>query len=240
MRTVVMIEPIAEASPLFRANMAGFFYRTSILTGGAAAFVRWRLLASDEAAATATNILTHEPLFRMLFAADLISVLCYVAVTLLFYEMFKSVNRYLSLLAVLFSLMRCAIVAFADLFQIAALVVLRAGQYLNLLAVKEVPALALACLRLRGQAYNISLAVFGFYCLLIGYLIFKSTFLPRVVGVLMAFAGLACLTFLSPALARHLSPYILGPSLIGEGSLTLCLLLIGVNVQSGQPLQEEH
>jgi hypothetical protein len=223
-----------------RANIAGFFYLTSILTGGAAAFVRWRLLVSGDAGATATNILAHEPLFRMLFVADLISALCYVAVTMLFYEMFKPVNKSLALLAVFFSLTRCAIVAFADLFQIAALIVLRAAQYLNILAMKELPALALACLRLRGQAYNISLAVFGFYCLVIGYLIFKSTFLPRVVGVLMAFAGLAWLTFLSPALAKHLSPYILAPGLIGEGSLTLCLLLIGVNVQLGQPLQEEH
>ena len=73
------------------------------------------------------------------------------------------------------------------------------------------------------------LAVFGFYCLLIGYLILQSTFLPRALGWLMVFAGLGWLTFLSPALARQLSPFSFLPGLIGEGALTLWLLAAGVN-----------
>lgn len=76
------------------------------------------------------------------------------------------------------------------------------------------------------------LGVFGFYCLLIGYLILKSTFLPRVLGWLMIFAGLAWLTFLSPALARQLSPFSFLPGLIGEGALTVWLLAAGVNEAS--------
>src|SRR5262249_1125560 len=86
-------------------------------------------------------------------------------------------------------------------------------------------------LKLDGQAYNIGLVFFGFYCLLIGYLIFRSTFLPRILGVLMAFASLSWLTFLSPPRAKYLSPYILAPGILGEGSLTLWLLVIGVYVQ---------
>ena len=78
------------------------------------------------------------------------------------------------------------------------------------------------------------LVFFGFYCLLIGYLIFRSTFLPRVLGALMAFAGLGWLTFLSPPLATRLSPYILFPGLVGEGALTVWLLAKGVNVQGWQ------
>jgi hypothetical protein len=65
------------------------------------------------------------------------------------------------------------------------------------------------------------LAFFGFYCLLIGYLIFRSKFLPRVLGLLMAFAGLGWLTFLWPPLANYLSPYILVRGIVGEGALTL-------------------
>src|SRR5260370_28564205 len=76
---------------------------------------------------------------------------------------------------------------------------------------------------------NIGLVFFGFYCLLIGYLIVRSTFLPRVLGVLMAFAGLGWLTFLSPPLANHLSPYNLASGVLGQGSLTLWLLVMGVN-----------
>jgi hypothetical protein len=75
------------------------------------------------------------------------------------------------------------------------------------------------------------LVFFGFYCLLIGCLIFGSTFLPRFLGVLMAFAGLGWLTFLSPPLASHLSPYIFAPGILGEGALTLWLLGMGVNAK---------
>src|SRR5438445_2775950 len=227
MSTAVMTDPIAESSPLFRADIAGVLYLTSILTGVAAAFVRWRLVIPDDATATATNILAHEPLFRILLAADLISASCYVAVTLLFYEMFKRVNRHLSLLTAFFSFLSCAIVAFDCLFHVAALAVLRGAQYLNILSLHPLPALALTCLKLRAQIYSISLVFMGLSCLLIGYLIFRSTFLPKIVGALMAFAGLAWLTFISPALAAHLSPYIVAPGLLGEGTLTLWLLVIG-------------
>jgi hypothetical protein len=72
---------------------------------------------------------------------------------------------------------------------------------------------------------------FGFYCILIGYLIFRSTFLPRILGALMAFGGLGWLTFLSPPLANHLFPYNLVPGILGEGALTLWLLVMGVNVE---------
>jgi hypothetical protein len=72
------------------------------------------------------------------------------------------------------------------------------------------------------------LPLFGIYCLLIGYLILKSTDVPQFLGILMAFAGLGWLTFLSPALAKHLSPYNFAPGIIGEGSLTLWLIITGV------------
>jgi len=176
------MSPITEASPLVRADIFGVLYLTSILTGAAATLVRWRLVVPEDAMATATNILAHEPLFWMLLAADLISVSCYVAATLLFYEMFKPVNKLLSLLTAFFGLMSCAIVAFACLFHIAALVVLGGAQYLNMLAIEPLQVLALMCLKLRAQAYSVSLVFFGFNCLLIGYLIFKSNFLPRIVG----------------------------------------------------------
>jgi hypothetical protein len=78
------------------------------------------------------------------------------------------------------------------------------------------------------------LVFFGVYCLLIGYLIFRSTFLPRILGVLMAFGGLGWLTFLSPPLANYLSPYNLAPGMFGEGALTLWLLVVGVNVPKWQ------
>ena len=76
-----------------------------------------------------------------------------------------------------------------------------------------------------------SLALFGFYCLLLAYLISRSTFLPRFLAPLLAFAGLGWLTFFSPSLSSLLYPYVLFPGLIGEGALTLWLLVKGVNAE---------
>jgi hypothetical protein len=81
------------------------------------------------------------------------------------------------------------------------------------------------------QGVDIGLISLGFYCLLIGYLIFRSIFLPRILGALMVFAGLGWLASLLPPLANHLSPYIFAPGILGEVSLTLWLLVKGVNVQ---------
>ncbi len=227
-----MMERIAEASPRFKARIAGVFYLLTMLTGVfAELFVRGRLVVYGDAAATATNILAHEPLFRLGFASDLIAGACYIAVTALFYDLFKPVNRSLSLLAAFFSLVGCAIGAVSCLFHLAPLAVLGGAQYLSVFKVEHLQALALMLLKLRAQTANIGIVFFGFYCLLIGYLIFRSTFLPRILGAGMAFAGLGWLTFLSPPLANHLFPYNLAPGALGEGLLTLWLLVMGVNVQ---------
>ena len=173
----------------------------------------------------------HQPLFRLGLATGLIATACYVAVTALFYDLFKPVNRSLSLLAAFFSLVGCAILAFASVFRIAPLVVLGGGQYLSVFKVEQLRALAFLFLEFYGQGFNICFVFFGFYCLLIGYLIFRSAFLPRILGVLMAFAGLGWLTFLSPPLADYLSPYNLALGLLGQESMFLWLLVMGVNVQ---------
>lgn len=117
---------------------------------------------------------------------------CYVAVTILFFDIFRPVNGPLSLVAALFSLAGCADV---------------------------VPA------RINALVF------FGVYCLLIGYLIFKSTFLPRFLGVLMAIGGLGWLTFLSRNLSHRLSPFNMLPGVLGEGTLTLWLLIIGLDAE---------
>lgn len=77
------------------------------------------------------------------------------------------------------------------------------------------------------------LPMFGIYCLLIGYLIIRSTYVPRFLGVLMAIGGVGWLTFLSPSLARQLSPFNFAPGIVGEGSLTLWLLFGRVDQPRG-------
>src|SRR6266699_2399364 len=115
------------------------------------------------------------------------------------------------------------------------LVALGGAHELSAFNAGQLQALALTFLKLHSQGYNISLVFSGFYCLLIGYLIFRSTFLPRVLGVLMAVAGLCYMpygfaTFLSPEFAAGLFPWVMMPG-AGELLLALWLLVIGVNVQ---------
>jgi hypothetical protein len=226
-----MAKSLAEASARPRARITGIVYLLYFLTVMSAEFLVKGLVVSGDAAATANNILAHESLFRLGLATGLISTAFYVAVTALFYDLFKTVSRSLSLLAAFFSLVGCAILAFASLFQLAPLVVLGGSQYLSVFKVEQLRALALMFLELNTQAGNICVVFFGVYCLLIGYLIFRSTFLPRLLGVLMALAGLGWLTFLSPPLANRLSPYNLVLGFLAELALMLWLLARGVNVQ---------
>jgi hypothetical protein len=231
MGTAVIVERIVEASPRPRARITGLVYLFYFLTAISGELFLKGLVVEGDAAATANNILAHQSLFRLGLATGLIATACYVAVTALFYDLFEPVNRIVSLLAAFFSLVGCAILAFASLFQLAALVVLGGGQYLSVFKAEQLRALAVLFLELYGQGVSICFVFFGVYCLLIGYLILKSTFLPRVLGVLMAFAGLGWLTFLFPLLANYLSPYILILGFLAEVALMLWLLGMGVNVQ---------
>jgi len=95
----------------------------------------------------------------------------------------------------------------------------------------QLQALALMFLNLNAQVGYIALVFDGLFLFLIGYLIFRSTFLPRILGALVAFAGLGWLTFLSPPLANYLYTYIQVLGVLAEGSLMLWLLAIGVNAQ---------
>jgi hypothetical protein len=91
--------------------------------------------------------------------------------------------------------------------------------------------LALEALRWNFHGVDIAMVFHGFYCLMIGLLIFRSTFLPRALGALMVPAGLGWLTFLWPQLVIQLSPYLLLPGLVGEGTPMLWLLVMGVDLQ---------
>ena len=227
-----MMESMAVASPRLKARVAGAFYLLAGLTsviGGM--YIPGKLVVAGNAASTANAILAHKHLFELGFSVMLIAVVCSIVLTALFYDLFKPVNKTLSLTAAFFHLVGLAILGIASLLQLAPLVVLEGGHYLNVFRPEQVQALAYLFLQLNSQAGNAFLAFFGLYCILIGYLIFRSTFLPRIIGVFMALAGLGYLTFLSPPLAGYLSPYNLAPAALGEGSLMLWLLVVGVNAQ---------
>jgi hypothetical protein len=121
--------------------------------------------------------------------------------------------------------------ALSSLFQLAPLLVLQGKSSLSAFAPEQLQALALMLLKLNAQAYDIGLVFFGLWCVLVGYLIFRSTFMPRIIGVLEVFAGLGYLTLLWRPLAHYLSPYNLALAGPGEISLMLWLLVKGVNEQ---------
>lgn len=223
-----------EASPRLWARVAGVSYLITIITGVfAEVFVRGSLVVRDDAAATATNLLAHESLYRLGLAADLVMLVSYVVVTLLLYVLFTPAGRSLSLLAAFFSLMGIAVLAVNSLNHLAPLVLLGDAPFLRAFDAPQLKALALAALKLHGRGYSIAGVFFGIYCVLIGDLTFRSRFLPRILGVLMAIGGLGYVTdsftsFLSPALAARLPDLaILGG--IAELSLSLWLMIVGLN-----------
>ena len=226
-----MTNPIADASPRPKARITGVVYLLYFLTAILAEVFMKGIVVSGDAAATANNIQAHEPLFRLGLGTGLIATAWYIALTALLYELFKPVNRSVSLVAAFFSLVGCAIQAFGSVFQFAPLVISGSSADLSAFKPEQSQALALILFKLDSQAQTITLVFFGLYCLLIGFLIFKSTFLPRILGVLMALAGLGWLTFLAPPLANALSPYVLVLGFLAELSLMLWLLVKGVNVE---------
>jgi len=194
------------------------------------------LIVANDAAATAANILAKESLFRLGFSADLISGLSYVGVTIFIYYVLKPVSRSLSLLGAFFGLAGVAIGGASWVIHLAPLLLLHGDQYLTAFTTSQLQAMSLAALTLQMQVFPIGMVFFGIQCISIGYLITRSTFLPRILGVLLAIGGTCYLivsfaNFLTPSLGPRLVPFIMPVALIGEGSLGLWLLVKGVNVE---------
>ena len=232
MSTAVMTERITEASPRLTARITGVFYLITILTGiFAQGFVSERLVVSGDAAATATNILAHSSLFQLGFAVYLVEMACQIAMTALFYDLLKPAGRIVSLLAAFLGFAGCVIKTLSRVFFIAPLIVLGGAHYLSVFSVEQLQALSLLFLKVNDRGAAIALVFFGFYALLTGYLIIRSTFLPRILGVVSVIAGLGWLTFLYPPLGYRLFPYVAAFGLLGEASLIFWLLVFGVNEQ---------
>ncbi len=232
MSPAVLTERISETSPRLKARITGAFYLLTVLTGiFAQGFVSGRLVVDGDAAATASNILTHRSLFQLGFAVYLIEMACQIVMTALFYDLLKPAGRSVSLLAAFLGFAGCVIKTFSRVFFIAPLFVLGGAHYLNVFSTEQLQALALLFLKVNDHGAAIALVFFGFYALLTGYLIIRSTFLPRLLGALSVFAGLGWLTFLYQPLGYRLFPYIAVLGLLGAASLILWLLVFGVNEQ---------
>jgi uncharacterized protein DUF4386 len=152
----------------------------------------------------------------------------------LFYILLKPVSRNVALLALVFSLIGCTIKTLSRLFYIAPLLVLGNSHYLSVFSTEQLQAMALLLLNVNDQAAGMALAFFGISTFLNGYLVFQSTFLPRILGVLSMLGGLGWLTFIYPPLGNQLFLYILLLGLVGSASQIVWLLAKGVNVGQWQ------
>src|ERR1700687_3010909 len=223
---------LEETSPRLKARITGAFYLLTILTGiFAQGFVSGRLVVDGDAAATAASILAHKSLFQLGFAVYLIEMACQIAMTALFYDLLKPAGRSVSLLAAFLGFAGCVIKTFSRLFFIAPLFILGGAHYLSVFSAEQLQALALLFLKVNDHGAAIALVFFGFYALLTGYLIVRSTFLPRTLGVLSVLGGLGWLSFLYLPLGYRLFPYIAAFGLLGATSLMLWLLVFRVNAE---------
>ncbi|KAB1157844.1 DUF4386 domain-containing protein [Flavobacterium luteum] len=217
------------------SKIAGFCYLIVIATGlFSEVFVRQALSVSNDALTTAQNIKTHEMLFRWGFVADLINFVIGLPTILIVYHIFKHVNKLLIQLALAFVIIQTAIIAVNLLNQIAPLLLLSNDTYLNAFQPNQLAALSLLSLNIQIQGYALGLVFFGFYCLIIGFVIYKSNLIPKTLGILYAFAGLCYLInsftmFLSKGFSNPLFLYLAIPIFIGELSLCLWLLLKGID-----------
>jgi hypothetical protein len=219
------------------ARAAGFLYLITIITGGfAEAFVREGLTVYGDAAATAQNILASEQMYRFGFVADLVCLICGTGLSFILYILFKPVNNNLSLLALIFSIKAGAVMAVNLLNQLAPLLLLHNAGYQKTFSIDQLQTLSLFFLNLQSQGYNISLLLFAFYFPIIGYLIYKSNFLPKILGIIYTLVGVGYLInslawFLYPHFAGHLFPWVLLPAFIGEVSMSLWLIIKGVKIK---------
>jgi len=231
-KTVIRATELKEMSPHTKARVAGVLYA---LEGTTAVFgqvyFRGKFLVPGNSSATASAILANETLFRLCCAAALLAVAFHLAYTVLFYDLFRPVNRTIALLAAVFGVVAGTLQASVVLFQLAALLVVEGGGALTGFTGQQAQGLALLFLNLNAQAFNVYLIFFGFWLIPTGYLIARSTFMPRIIGVFLMLDGVGWATYLYPPLATSIYPVIAIVAAFGEIPLLLWLLVFGVNTQ---------
>jgi hypothetical protein len=220
----------AEPSPRIVARVAGVLYLLTLLLGiFGQDVVSDGIVVPGDAAATAANILSHTSLFELGFAAFVVEMTCQIAMTALFYDLLKPVNRVVSLVAAFIGLAACTIKMFSRLFYIAPLLVLSGDQYLRAFGTAQLHALTLLSVSVNDYGTGIAMAFFGFAALVKGYLVVESSFLPRILGVLGMIAGLSLLTFLLPTLGPRMFTVVAALGLLGAVPMIFWLLVFGVN-----------
>jgi hypothetical protein len=207
-----------------------------VILGGvfAQGFIANRLIDFSNAATTANNILAHRDLFQLSFTVFLIEMACNAATSALWYVLLRPVNRSMALVAAFIDLCGVVMKTFARVFYIAPLwVLLRstggAPAVLNGFTPEQVQSIALILLRVNNTGASTAVAFFGISILLNGYLIFRSTFLPRWLGALTMLSSLGWLAYFYPPLGSRTFMFAALGSLANAALMIFWLLVKGVN-----------
>ncbi len=221
----------AGLSPLTRARVAGLLYFTIIPLGIVGdIYVPSKLIVSGDAAATANNILASESLFRLGLVGDLLASIIMLLVVLSLYQLLKPVNKTIATLMVMFVVVASSIAMLNQLNQLAALQILSGADFLKVFTAEQLQALAYLFLRFYSRGGQIAFILWGLWLLPLGYLVFKSGFLPKILGVLLI---LACFGYVLNSFAILLgynASFGLAAAL-GELLFPLWLLIKGVNAE---------
>jgi len=219
-------------NPRREARLAGAFYLAIIVLGlfGELA-VRGTLVVPGDAAATLARIAASPGLWRAGIVADLLMQVCDVPMIVIFYLLLRPVHHGMALFAALINLVQTAVLVANKISLLVPLMLIDGTVPFS---DAQRAALSQAAIRLHGQGFAVGLVFFGFACLANGWLIHRSGFLPRVLGLLQAVAGLSYLVnsaalLLAPALADALFPWVLLPAFVGELALALWLSFKGVD-----------
>ncbi|QGK73335.1 DUF4386 domain-containing protein [Flavobacterium sp. SLB02] len=222
-----------QGSPQLYARIAGLLYLVIIIMGFCAeTFVRNKLFVSGDANATANNIIHSEFLWKIGITADLIMQICDLPVMIILYYLLRPVSKKLALLNLSFNLIQTAVLVANKLNLLAALFFLGDAEYLKSFTPDQLHTLSYLSIKLHDFGFGIGLIFFGFVCLLEGYLIFRSVYFPKTIGVLMTVAGICYLSnsFILILAPQFSSIALLMPCLLAELSLSLWLIFKGVNL----------
>lgn len=224
------MEWIKRLSPRAKARLAGVFEALEgTASAGGQVIILGNLVVQGNAAATAHNILANEALFRFGFLISVAGVAFHLAWSLLMYQLLRPVNSTLASLAVFVVIICCAMQAVTAFFYLAPLLVLQGGSSVSGLGVEQTQALAFVFIRLNTAAFQIDLVFFGLWCVLTGYLMVRSKFLPRILGALLMLDGLGWTLYMWPPFANFLFPVIAVVSGVAEAPLQVWLIAFGVN-----------
>lgn len=215
------------------ARFAGLLYLVlAVLSAFGLVYVPSILIVPGDAAATANHIVASESLFRLGFVVNLLAFTVNIFVAVLLYKLLEPVNKTMASLMVILILVGIAIAMLNELNQFVALLLLDSGESLTAFTATQLQALASLFLDIYEHGFVLAHIFFGLWLFPMGYLVIKSGFIPKVIGVFLLIAGVGyivdfTLFFLFPTITVTVSDY----TFVGEVLLLLWLLVMGVNVE---------